>query len=135
MADEKNSKSEEEKKGFFENKIVRNVAIGVGVGAAVGVAAPVAVAAGLAVTGFGAGGVVAGSVAAGIQSSIGSVAAGSLFASKVLSLLLEACFDLISSPKPLVKTQIMGGKITKNLGFESPLRRVLSFFFSFSNSP
>ena len=83
MADEKNSNSEEEKKeGFFKNETVRKVAIGVGVGAAVGVAAPVAVLGGLALTGFGAGGVVAGSVAAGIQSSIGSVAAGSLFASK-----------------------------------------------------
>ena len=82
MADEKNSNSEEEKKeGFFENETMRNVAIGVGVGAAVGVAAPVLVLGGLAATGFGAGGVVAGSVAAGIQSSIGSVAAGSLFAS------------------------------------------------------
>ena len=78
MADEKNSNSEEEKNGFFKNKTVRNVAIGVGVGAAVGVAAPVVVLGGLAATGFGAGGVLAGSVAAGIQSS--SVAAGSLFA-------------------------------------------------------
>jgi hypothetical protein len=81
MADEKNSNSEEEKNGFFKNKTVRNVAIGVGVGAAVGVAAPVVVLGGLAATGFGAGGVVAGSVAAGVQSSIGSVAVGSLFAS------------------------------------------------------
>ena len=54
MADEKNSNSEEEN----EIETVRKVAIGVGVGAAVGVAAPLAVAAGLAVTGFGAGGVV-----------------------------------------------------------------------------
>ena len=82
MADEKNSDSgEEKKKGYFENETVRKVAIGVGVGAAVGVATPVVVVGGLALTGFGAGGVVAGSVAAGIQSSIGSVAAGSLFAS------------------------------------------------------
>ena len=85
MADEKNSNSEnEKKKGFFENETVKKVAIGVGVGAAVGVAAPVAVLGGLALTGFGAGGVVAGSVAAGIQSYIGSVAAGSLFASKLI---------------------------------------------------
>ena len=83
MADEKKTDLEEEKKkGFFENETVKKVAIGVGVGAAVGVAAPVVVLGGLAATGFGAGGVVAGSVAAGIQSSIGSVAAGSLFASK-----------------------------------------------------
>ena len=40
---------------------------------------------------------------------------------KVLSL-LEACFDLISSPSPFMKVQIMGGKITEYLGFESPLR-------------
>ena len=37
---------------------------------------------------------------------------------KVLSL-LEACFDLISSPSPSMKIQIMGGKITENLGFKS----------------
>ena len=85
MADKKNFNSEEEKKTtFFENETVRNVAIGVGVGATVGVAAPFVVVGGLAATGFGAGGVVAGSVAAGIQSSIGSVAAGSLFASKLI---------------------------------------------------
>ena len=102
MADEKNSNSgEEKKKGYFENETVRKVAIGVGVGAAVGVAAPVAVAAGLAVTGFGAGGVVAGSVAAGIQSSIGSVAAGSLFASK----------PFIDSIQNLVLSQYMYFKI------------------------
>ena len=83
MADEKNSNSgEEKKKHFFENETVRKVAICVGVGATVGVAAPVAVVAALAATGFGAGGVVPGSVAAGIQSSIGSVASASLFASK-----------------------------------------------------
>jgi hypothetical protein len=34
--------------------------------------------------------------------------------SKVLSF-LEACFDLISSPSPFMKIQIMGGKITENL--------------------
>ena len=44
----------------FANETVRKVAIGVGVGAAVGVAAPVVVLGGLALTGFGAGGVVAG---------------------------------------------------------------------------
>ena len=35
---------------------------------------------------------------------------------KVLSF-LEACFDLISSPSLSMKIQIMGGKITENLGF------------------
>ncbi len=53
------------------------------IGLGVGVAAPVAITGGLALAGFGAGGVVAGSVAAGIQSAIGNVAAGSLFASKL----------------------------------------------------
>ena len=54
----------------------------------------------------------------------------------VLSL-LEACFDLILSPSPSMKIQIMGGKITENLGFKFLLRKVkifCSFFFSFSNS-
>ena len=36
---------------------------------------------------------------------------------KVLSL-LEACFDLISSPSLSMKIQIMGRKITENLGFK-----------------
>ncbi|KAJ3273809.1 hypothetical protein HDV01_003936 [Terramyces sp. JEL0728] len=45
-----------------------------------GVLAPFAIVGALGAAGFGAGGVVAGSVAAGVQSSIGSVAAGSLFA-------------------------------------------------------
>ena len=52
--------------------------------------------------------------------------------SKVLSL-LEACFDLISGSKLHMKIQIMDGKITENLGFESQLQKVkkkLSFFFS-----
>ena len=46
------------------------------------------------------------------------------------SYLLEACFDLISSPSPSIKIQIIGGKINENLGFESPLRKV-NFFLSF----
>ena len=61
----------------------------------------------------------------------------SMEVSKVLSL-LEACFYLISSPLPSMKIQIMGGKVTENLGFQSLLRNVkflLSFFRSFSNSP
>ena len=45
---------------------------------------------------------------------------------KVLSF-LEACFDLISSPSLSIKIQIMGGKITDNLGFKSPLRKVKIF--------
>ena len=47
---------------------------------------------------------------------------------KVLSL-LEACFDLISSPS--MKIQIMGRKITENLGFKSQLRK-FKFFCPFS---
>ena len=43
--------------------------------------------------------------------------------SKVLSL-LEGCFDLISGSSLHKKFQIMGGKITENLGFKSPLRKV-----------
>ena len=56
---------------------------------------------------------------------------------KVLSL-LEACFDLISSPSPSMKIQIMGRKIPENLGFKSSLRKlkiVLSFFCSLSKIP
>ena len=45
--------------------------------------------------------------------------------------LLEACFDLILSPSPSVKIQIMDGRITKNLGFESLLRKVKKFFVLF----
>ena len=52
---------------------------GVCIGAIVWVAAPFAIFGGLAIVGFGAGGVVAGSLAALYQ---GTVAAGSLFASK-----------------------------------------------------
>ena len=51
---------------------------------------------------------------------------------KVLSL-LEACFDLISPSSLSMKIQIIGGKITENLGFKSPLRKVKFFcpFFLF----
>ena len=52
---------------------------------------------------------------------------------KVLSL-LEACFDLISGSSLSMKIQIMGGKITENLGFKSPLWKVNIknlFFFLF----
>ena len=57
---------------------LRKAAIGLGVG----VAAPWIATAALGVAGFSAGGVVAGSTAAGIQASIGNVAAGSAFASR-----------------------------------------------------
>ena len=56
---------------------------------------------------------------------------------KVLSL-LEAYIDLILDSSLHMKIQIMGGKITENLRFKSPLRKVkigLSFFlfiFKFS---
>ena len=49
---------------------------------------------------------------------------------KVLSI-LEACFDLISSHSPSMKIQIMGGKITENLGFQSPLQKVKKNFVLF----
>ena len=41
---------------------------------------------------------------------------------KVKLSLLDACFDLILSPSPSMKIEIMGGKVTENLGFKSPLR-------------
>ena len=51
---------------------------------------------------------------------------------KVVSL-LEASFDLISGSSLSMKIQIMGGKITENLGFKSPLWKVKNFcsFFLF----
>ena len=49
---------------------------------------------------------------------------------KVLSL-LEACFDLISVSSLSMIIQIVGGKITENLGFKSPLRKVKMFLFFF----
>jgi hypothetical protein len=49
---------------------------------------------------------------------------------KVLSL-LGACFDLISGSSLSMKIQIMGGKITENLGFKSPLLKVNKFLFFF----
>ena len=67
---------------MVEKETLKNVGIGLGIGVAVGVTAPLAGTAALGLAGFSPGGVVAGSVAAGIQSSIGSVAAGSLFAGK-----------------------------------------------------
>lgn len=54
--------------------------IGALVGAGIGLGATVVTPAVLAFAGFSAGGVVAGSIAAGVQSSIGNVAAGSMFA-------------------------------------------------------
>ena len=57
------------------------------------------------------------------------------FGLKVISI-LEACFDLISSPSPSMKIQVMGGKIIGNLGFKSLYQKIFfSFFCSFSNSP
>ena len=41
---------------------------------------------------------------------------------KVLSF-LEACFDMIPGSSLHMKIQIMGWKITENLGFKSPLHR------------
>ena len=55
----------------------------------------------------------------------------SYFECKVLSF-LEACFDLISGSSLSMKIQIMGGKITENLGFKSPLRKVKKNFVLFS---
>ena len=52
--------------------------------------------------------------------------------------LLEACFDLIWDSSLHMKIQIMVRKITENLGFKSPLRKVklfCPFFFLFSKSP
>ena len=49
---------------------------------------------------------------------------------KVLSL-LEACFDLIWGSSLHMKIQIMGGKITENLGFKSLLRKVIFFVLFF----
>ena len=58
------------------------------------------------------------------------IAAGHAFAGKVLSL-LEACFDLISSPSLSMKIQIMGGKIIENLEFKSPHPEGHNFFVLF----
>ena len=49
---------------------------------------------------------------------------------KVLSL-FEACFDLILSPSPSMKIQIMGRKITDKLGFKSTLLKAKFFFVLF----
>ena len=51
-------------------------------------------------------------------------------AGKVLSL-SEAYFDLISGSSLSMKIQIMGGKITENLWFKPPLRKVKIFLFFF----
>ena len=64
---------------MVEKETLKKVGIGLGVGVAAGVAAPLVATAALGAAGFSAGGVV---VAAGLQASIGNVAAGSLFASK-----------------------------------------------------
>ena len=49
---------------------------------------------------------------------LGSNAHAEIQTFKVLSR-LEACFDLISSSSLSMKIQIMGGKITGNLGFKT----------------
>ena len=60
----------------------RNIGIGLAIGATVGVTVPLVATVALGVAGFSAVGVVANSVAAATQASIGNVAAGSLFSSK-----------------------------------------------------
>ena len=67
---------------MVEKETLKKVGIGLGMGVAAGVAAPLVANAALWSFGFSAGGVMAGSMAAGIQTSIGNVAAGSSFASK-----------------------------------------------------
>ena len=64
------------------------------------------------------------------ESDLGGETVGTEVTGKVISL-LEACFDLILSASPSMKIQIMGGKITGNLGFKSPLRKVTFFLFFF----
>ena len=46
---------------------------------------------------------------------------------QVKSYLLEACFDLISSPSSFMTIQIVGGKITENLRFQFLLQKVIFF--------
>ena len=46
-----------------------------------------------------------------------------MYIGKVLSF-LDACFDLISGSSLSMKIQIMGGKITENLGFKSKKKSV-----------
>ena len=67
---------------IINEETLKKVGIGLGIGVAVGVAAPLVANAALWSVGFSAGGVVAGSTAAGIQASIGNVVTGSGFASK-----------------------------------------------------
>ena len=53
------------------------------------------------------------------------------FSSKVLSL-LEACFDFTLGSSLSMNIKIMGGKITKNLGFKSLLPKVKNFLLSWN---
>jgi hypothetical protein len=56
---------------------------------------------------------------------------------KLILISLQACFDLTSGSSLSMKIQIIGGKITENLRFKSPLRKVktwLFFFLFISNS-
>jgi hypothetical protein len=55
------------------------------------------------------------------------------YPSKVISV-SEACFGLVSAYSLSMKIQIMGGKITENLGFKSPqwkVKNILLFFLFF----
>ena len=67
---------------MVDKETLKKVGIGMGMGVAVGVAAPLVANAALWSVGISTGGVLAGSTAAGIQATIGNVAAGSGFASK-----------------------------------------------------
>ncbi|XP_077526215.1 uncharacterized protein LOC144138035 [Haemaphysalis longicornis] len=71
---------EEQERKLRNKKVIKYCAVAAGTGLAVGVGAVVAAPIALAAAGFGTGGVVAGSLAAVIQSSIGNVVAGSAFA-------------------------------------------------------
>ena len=67
---------------MVDKETLKKFGVGLGIGVAAGVAAPLVATAALGAVGFSTGGVLAGSMAAGIQSSIGNVVTGSGFASK-----------------------------------------------------
>ena len=67
---------------MVDKDTLKKVGFGLGIGVAAGVAVPLVATAALGAVGFSTGGVLAGSMAAGIQSSIGNVVTGSGFASK-----------------------------------------------------
>ncbi|KAI1132401.1 hypothetical protein F5Y10DRAFT_231095 [Nemania abortiva] len=97
------------------------VALGVAMGAgAVMVATPMAVATPLlGAVGFGANGVVAGSVAAGAQSGIGSVVAPSLFAT-----LQSAAAGGYGVPAVAVTVQSLGGVVASSPGVISVFKKI-----------